>query len=80
MFFDKLKEKIVFLGNDIYYFGQINYDVCFILVSVCQYVGEFLYIIVVYWCLLQQNWVQCNQIVEVFYIMVRWVSYLIVYL
>lgn len=61
---DKSKGKIVFSGNDIHYPGQTNHDACFIPVSVRQYAGEPLYIIVAHWCLLQQNWVQRNQIAE----------------
>lgn len=52
---DKSKGKIVFSGNDIHYPGQTNHDACFIPVSVRQYAGEPLYIIVAHWCLLQQN-------------------------
>lgn len=77
---DKSKEKIVFSGNDIHYPGQTNHDACFIPVSVRQYAGEPLYIIVAHWCLLQQNWVQRNQIAEAFHITARRASYLIAYL
>lgn len=63
---DKSKEKIVFSGNDIHYPGQTNHDACFIPESVRQYADEPLYIIVAHWCLLQQNWVQRNQIAEAF--------------
>ncbi|MFS8695064.1 CaiF/GrlA family transcriptional regulator, partial [Salmonella enterica] len=77
---DKSKGKIVFSGNDIHYPGQTNHDACFIPVSVRQYAGEPLYIIVAHWCLLQQNWVQRNQIAEAFHITARRASYLIAYL
>lgn len=77
---DKSKGKIVFSGNDIHYPGQTNHDACFIPVSVRQYSGEPLYIIVAHWCLLQQNWVQRNQIAEAFHITARRASYLIAYL
>ncbi|HIB1592668.1 TPA: CaiF/GrlA family transcriptional regulator [Salmonella enterica subsp. enterica serovar Muenchen] len=76
----KTKEKIVFSGNDIHYPGQTNHDACFIPESVRQYAGEPLYIIVARWCLLQQNWVQRNQISEAFHITARRASYLIAYL
>ncbi|WP_079900079.1 CaiF/GrlA family transcriptional regulator [Salmonella enterica] len=76
----KTKEKIVFSGNDIHYPGQTNHDACFIPENVRQYAGEPLYIIVAHWCLLQQNWVQRNQISEAFHITARRASYLIAYL
>ncbi|EAW6393869.1 CaiF/GrlA family transcriptional regulator, partial [Salmonella enterica] len=63
-----------------HYPGQTNHDACFIPVSVRQYAGEPLYIIVAHWCLLQQNWVQRNQIAEAFHITARRASYLIAYL
>ncbi|MGK7456048.1 CaiF/GrlA family transcriptional regulator, partial [Salmonella enterica] len=59
---DKSKGKIVFSGNDSHYPGQTDHDACFIPVSVRQCAGAPLYIIVAHWCLLQQNWVQRNQI------------------
>ncbi|EHX7008900.1 TPA: CaiF/GrlA family transcriptional regulator [Salmonella enterica] len=66
--------------NDIHYPGQSNHDACFIPESVRQYAGEPLYIIVAHWCLLQQNWVQRNQISEAFHITPSRASYLISYL
>lgn len=74
------KSSTLPLGNDIHYPGQTNHDACFIPVSVRQYAGEPLYIIVAHWCLLQQNWVQRNQIAEAFHITARRASYLIAYL
>ncbi|HAV0157992.1 TPA: CaiF/GrlA family transcriptional regulator [Salmonella enterica] len=67
-------------GNDIHYPGQKNHDACFIPESVRQYAGEPLYILVAHWCLLQQDWVQRNQISEAFHITARRASYLIAYL
>lgn len=74
------KKQYLTPGNDIHYPGQTNHDACFIPVSVRQYAGEPLYIIVAHWCLLQQNWVQRNQIAEAFHITARRASYLIAYL
>ncbi len=74
------KKQYLIPGNDIHYPGQTNHDACFIPVSVRQYAGEPLYIIVAHWCLLQQNWVQRNQIAEAFHITARRASYLIAYL
>ncbi len=73
-------KAVPYPGNDIHYPGQTNHDACFIPVSVRQYAGEPLYIIVAHWCLLQQNWVQRNQIAEAFHITARRASYLIAYL
>ncbi|EBW7152293.1 CaiF/GrlA family transcriptional regulator [Citrobacter braakii] len=67
-------------GNDIHYPGQKNHDACFIPESVRQYAGEPLYILVAHWCLLQQDWVQRNQISEAFHITARRASYLMAYL
>lgn len=47
------KKQYLTPGNDIHYPGQTNHDACFIPVSVRQYAGEPLYIIVAHWCLLQ---------------------------
>ncbi|EKT0983054.1 CaiF/GrlA family transcriptional regulator [Salmonella enterica] len=67
-------------GNDIHYPGQTNHDACFIPECVRQYAGDPLYIIVAHWCLLQQDWVQRNQISEAFHITARRASYLVAYL
>ncbi|EDW1486795.1 CaiF/GrlA family transcriptional regulator [Salmonella enterica subsp. enterica] len=79
---DNTHAKDIYLtpGNDIHYPGQTNHDTCFIPEGVRQYAGEPLYIIVAHWCLLQQNWVQRNQISEAFHITARRASYLISYL
>lgn len=72
------KKQYLTPGNDIHYPGQTNHDACFIPESVRQYADEPLYIIVAHWCLLQQNWVQRNQIAEAFHITARRASYLII--
>ncbi|EAB5741129.1 CaiF/GrlA family transcriptional regulator [Salmonella enterica subsp. enterica] len=74
------KKRYLTPGNDIHYPGQTNHDACFIPESVRQYASEPLYIIVAHWCLLQQGWVQRNQISEAFHITARRASYLIAYL
>ncbi|EAR6896970.1 CaiF/GrlA family transcriptional regulator [Salmonella enterica] len=74
------KKPHITAGNDIHYPGQTNHDACFIPECVRQYAGEPLYVIVAHWCLLQQDWVQRNQISEAFHITARRASYLISYL
>ncbi|HDC2548475.1 TPA: CaiF/GrlA family transcriptional regulator, partial [Salmonella enterica] len=74
------KKRYLTPGNDMHYPGQTNHDACFIPESVRRYAGEPLYIIVAHWCLLQQDWVQRNQISEAFHITARRASYLIAYL
>lgn len=74
------KKPHITTGNDIHYPAQTNHDACFIPEGVRQYGREPLYIIVAHWCLLQQDWVQRNQISEAFHITARRASYLIAYL
>ncbi|EHE7040834.1 CaiF/GrlA family transcriptional regulator, partial [Salmonella enterica subsp. enterica serovar Newport] len=74
------KKQFIFPADDIHYPGQTNHDACFIPECVRQYNGEPLYILVAHWCLLQQNWVQRNQISEAFHITARRASYLMSYL
>ncbi|EAS5353199.1 CaiF/GrlA family transcriptional regulator [Salmonella enterica] len=79
---DNTHKKKLYLtpGNDIHYPGQSNHDTCFIPECVRQYAGRPLYIIVAYWCMYQQDWVQRNQISEAFHITARRASYLVAYL
>ncbi|EAW1288063.1 CaiF/GrlA family transcriptional regulator [Salmonella enterica subsp. enterica] len=63
-----------------HYPSQKNHDICLIPESVSQYIGEPLHIIVAYWCIQQQGWVQRNQISEAFRITERRASYLMTYI
>ncbi|ENE8567952.1 CaiF/GrlA family transcriptional regulator [Salmonella enterica] len=57
-----------------------NHDSCFVPESVRQYTGEPLYILVAWWCYLQQDWLRRTQIAEAFHIPLRRASYLMAYL
>ncbi|EFR6822929.1 CaiF/GrlA family transcriptional regulator [Salmonella enterica] len=76
----KKQKQLIFPADDIHYPGQTNHDACYIPECVRQYNGEPLYILVAYWCLQQQDWVQRSQISEAFHITARRASYLMSYL
>ncbi|ECB7890953.1 CaiF/GrlA family transcriptional regulator [Salmonella enterica subsp. enterica serovar Bareilly] len=76
----KSKRNKILSGNDMHYPGQTNHDACYVPECVRQYSNEPLYIIVAYWCLQQQDWVQRGQISEAFHITAKRASNLISYL
>ncbi|EBQ4753463.1 CaiF/GrlA family transcriptional regulator [Salmonella enterica subsp. enterica serovar Eastbourne] len=59
---------------------QSNHESCFIPAGIRQHTGKPLYILVAFWCLQQEGWVQRNQISEAFHITARRASYLMSYL
>lgn len=73
---DKMKGK----DSDILHPQQSNHDACFIPPAVRHHAGEPLYILVAYWCMQQQDWVNRNQISEAFRITARRASYVMTYL
>ncbi|EBY2753076.1 CaiF/GrlA family transcriptional regulator [Salmonella enterica subsp. enterica serovar Kottbus] len=73
-------EKKINEADHTHHPGQAGHDTSYIPASVRQYHGEPLHILVAYWCLQQNDWVNRNQISATFRISPQRASYLMSYL
>lgn len=71
----KSPDKMKGTDSNVLYPQQSNHDTCFIPPAVRQHTGEPMYILVAYWCMQQQGWVDRNQISAAFRITARRASY-----
>lgn len=76
----KSPDKMKGTDSDVLHPQQSNHDACFIPPAVRHHTGEPMYILVAYWCMQQQGWVDRNQISEAFHITARRASYVVTYL